>query len=84
MQGIRFEVKSTPLRAAIFAPRVISNAASPYRVVEFGLCVCYVLVGTDGHAEKFVFVNEPCSSPFLRAYSDKPVESEMVVITNPY
>ena len=61
MQGIGFEVKSTIVRPAIgrAAPQVISNAASPYRVVQFALCVYYVLVGTDGYAAKFVFVNDP-------------------------
>jgi hypothetical protein len=61
MQGIGFEVKSTIARPAIgrAAPQVISNAASPYRVGQFALCVYYVLAGTDGHAAKFVSVNVP-------------------------
>jgi hypothetical protein len=79
------------------SPQAISNAVPPHRVVEYALYVYYVLIGTDGRAKKFSFVNDPVqfalpqarqaleSKPYpIFACSGKPVEYEMVVITNSY
>jgi hypothetical protein len=79
------------------SPQVVSNAAPPHRVVEYALYVYYVLVGTDGRAKRFSFVNDPVqfalpqarqaleSRPYsILACSGKPIEYEMVVITNSY
>ena len=79
------------------SPQAISSAAPPHRVVTYALYVYYVLVGTDGRAKKFSFVNDPVqfalpqarqalqAKPYpILGCSGKPVEYEMVVITNSY
>ena len=79
------------------SPQAISGTPSPRRVVTFSLYVYYVLVGTDGRAKKFSFVNDPAQfalpqarqalegKPYsVLACAGKPVEYEMVVTTNSY
>lgn len=79
------------------SPQAITGAAPPHRVVTFALYVYYVVVGADGRAKKFSFVNDPTQfalpqarqalegKPYpIIACSGKPVEYEMVVITNSY
>ena len=79
------------------APQVISNAPAPHRVVDYAVFVYYVLVGTDGRAKKLTFVNDPVqfalpqhqqaleNRPYaVLACSGKPIEYEMVIITNSF
>jgi hypothetical protein len=78
-------------------PQPISLAPPPHHVVTYALYVYYVLVGADGRTKKFAFVNDPVQfalsqarealegKPYpILACSGKPVEYEMVVITNSY
>jgi hypothetical protein len=77
------------------SPQAISYGTPPRVAVSYALYVYYVLVGTDGRAKKFSFVNDPTQFALpqsrqaleskrypILACSGKPVEYEMVVITN--
>jgi hypothetical protein len=79
------------------SPQAITSAASPHRVVTYALYVYYVLVGTDGRAKKFSFINDPVTFALpqarqalesirypIFACSGKPIEYDLVVITNSY
>jgi hypothetical protein len=79
------------------SPQVISNAAPPHRIAGYALYVYYVLVGIDGRAKKFSWVNDPVqfalpqarqaleSKPYaILACSGHPIEYETVVITDSY
>jgi hypothetical protein len=79
------------------SPQAISGASPVHYTVTYTLYVYYVLVGTDGHARKFSLLNDPVPLgldlarqtlerklyPILACFG-KPVEYEMVVITNSY
>ncbi len=74
-------------------PQAITPPAPVFHVIEGALYVYYVLVGTNGRVKKFSFINESLGNPRqslegkpypILACSGKPVEYEMVVITNSY
>ncbi len=78
------------------APEVSANVVPRhFAVVEYALYVYYVLVGPDGRAKKFAFVNDPTqvALPQARQFfegrpypiftcSGKPIEYDLVVVTN--
>jgi len=77
------------------SPVPISNGSRPRAAVTYALYVYYVLVGADGRAKKLSFVNDPTQFALpqarqgleskrypILACSGKPIEYEMVVITN--
>ena len=79
------------------SPKAISYAAPPHVTVTYTFYVYSVFVGTDGHAKTFSFVNDPMRTaldqardalerkPYpILACSGKPIEYEMVVITNSF
>ncbi|HEV3253711.1 MAG TPA: hypothetical protein VG033_04855 [Candidatus Acidoferrales bacterium] len=79
------------------SPQAISGAASVHYTVTFTMYVYYVLVGTNGRSKKLSFVNDPMRAAFTQARdtlerkpypiltcSGKPIEYEMVVITNSF
>jgi hypothetical protein len=76
------------------APEVRNSMAlRHFAVVDYTLLVYYVQVGPDGHAKKFALLNDAIALPqnrqFLegrpypiRTCSGKPIEYDMVIITN--
>jgi hypothetical protein len=79
------------------APQPMTIGTLPHSVMTYATYVYYVLVGTDGRAKKFSIINDgqqivlPQNRQFLEgkpypilACSGKPVEYEMVVITNSF
>jgi hypothetical protein len=79
------------------APQAVSQGTPAHRVLVGALYVYYVLVGTDGRTKKFAFVNDPINAALpqsrqalenktypVLACSGKPIEYELVVITNSF
>jgi len=79
------------------APQPMTIGTPPHSVMTYAMYVYYVLVGTDGRAKKFSIINEgqqivlAQNRQFLEGKpypilgcSGRPVEYEMVVITNSF